>query len=128
MHELSIALSIVDGTLDELQRHGESQALAVHIRVGRLSGIDREALLFSYGIAAQETALANSRLIIEDVDIKVFCPSCGGERTCLTFPILTCADCGGLAQRVVHGGELEITGIELSDEPTAHSPSSSQNP
>jgi len=113
MHELSIALSIVDGIIDELQRRGESHASAVHVRVGRLSGVDKNALLFSYGIASQETALAESRLIIEDVEVKVFCPACGLDRSTGSFPILTCADCGALAERIVQGEELEITAIEL---------------
>lgn len=115
MHELSIALSIVDGVLDELRCRGVSQASAVHLRLGPLSGVDRDALLFSYGVACQDTALATSQLIIEDVDVVVLCPNCGQERPTKSFPILICAECGTLADRVVHGDELEITGLELED-------------
>jgi hydrogenase nickel incorporation protein HypA/HybF len=113
MHELSIAVSIVDGALEELKRHGATQATAVHLRLGRLSGVDREALLFSYGIACQDTALADSRLIIEDVDVVVLCSACGIERPTRSFPALTCAECGAFAERVVHGDELEITAMEI---------------
>jgi hydrogenase nickel incorporation protein HypA/HybF len=65
MHELSIAVSIVDGALEELRRHGAAEATAIYLRVGRLSGVDKDALQFSYGLACQETALEHSRLIIE---------------------------------------------------------------
>jgi hydrogenase nickel incorporation protein HypA/HybF len=113
MHELSIALGIVDGALEELQRRGARQASAVHLRVGRLSGVDKDALLFSYGVACQQTALARSRLVIEDVDIVILCPVCGAERRIRSFPLLTCAECGAIAERVLQGDELEITGMEV---------------
>jgi hydrogenase nickel incorporation protein HypA/HybF len=114
MHELSIAVNIVDGALEELRRQGAEQATAVHLRMGRLSGVDREALLFSYGIACQDTALADSRLVIEDVEVAILCPSCNAERPTRSFPVLTCAECGAFAKRVVHGEELEITGMEIA--------------
>ena len=114
MHELSIALNIVDGALDELKRHGAAKATALHLRLGRLAGVDKDALLFSYGLACEETPLASSQLIIEDVDVSVFCPSCESERTVLAFPILQCANCGASAERVVHGQELEIVGMEIT--------------
>jgi|SRR5581483_2693172 len=113
MHELSIALSIVDGALEELQRQGATEAGAVYLRVGRLSGVDKDALLFSYGIACQDTPLASSRLVIEDVDVMILCPVCGGERPTRAFPVLTCADCGAVADRIVCGQELEIRAMEV---------------
>jgi hydrogenase nickel incorporation protein HypA/HybF len=114
MHELSIALSIVDGALQELDRHQGAHARAIHLRLGRLSGVDRDALLFSYEVACRETPLADSRLIIEDVDVSILCPSCGGERPIRSFPLLLCAECGGAGERVVRGEELEITGMEVT--------------
>jgi hydrogenase nickel incorporation protein HypA/HybF len=113
MHELSIALSIVDGVLEELQRQGAAQASAVHVRLGRMAGVDKDALQFSYGIACHDTVLARSRLIIEDVDVLIYCPRCGAERSTHSFPVLTCAECGSSAERIVKGEELEITGMEI---------------
>jgi hydrogenase nickel incorporation protein HypA/HybF len=114
MHELSIALSIVDGALDELKRHGAAKATALYLRVGRLAGVDKDALLFSYSLACEETALASSQLVIEDVDVRVFCPSCDKEQPVLSFPILQCATCGAVTDRVVQGRELEIVGMEIA--------------
>ena len=113
MHELSIALNIVDGVLEELERQGSGQVETVHVRVGRLSGVDKDALAFSYEVACEGTALEKSRLIIEDVDVAIFCPICGAERPTREFPFLTCAECGASAERIVHGKELEITAMEM---------------
>jgi len=114
MHELSIALSIVDGALDELKRHGAAKATVLHLRLGRLAGVDKDALVFSYGLACEETALARSQLVIEDVDVRVFCPACDTEQPVLSFPILQCATCGGITDRIVQGREMEITGMEVA--------------
>jgi hydrogenase nickel incorporation protein HypA/HybF len=47
MHELSIAMSIVDMAQEELERHGGLQVQAVHLKLGRLTGVVKEALLSS---------------------------------------------------------------------------------
>jgi hydrogenase nickel incorporation protein HypA/HybF len=113
VHELSIAVSIVDGALEELRRRGAEEVIAIHVRVGRLSGVDREALLFSYSLAAQDTALARSRLVIEPVEVAIFCQQCQAERPTRDFPMLICQACGTLAGSIVRGKELEITGMEI---------------
>ena len=113
MHELSIAMGIVDGVLEELRTRGAGCPSAVHLRVGRLSGVDKEALEFSYRIASQQTALAESDLMIEDVDVFVWCVACGAERPTRAFPLLECACCGAMSAQVTRGMELEITGVEI---------------
>jgi len=114
MHELSIALSIVDGVLEEAERRGVGPVETVHLRVGRLSGIDKNALLFSYRVACENTPLADSRLLVEDVDVLIHCPACRAERSAESFPLLLCPQCGSPADRVLKGEELEITGLEIA--------------
>lgn len=67
MHELSIAMSIIDGASEEAKRHPGASVKAVHLRLGRLSGVYRDALLFSYRIAAEGTPVEGSELLIEEV-------------------------------------------------------------
>lgn len=68
MHELSIALAIVDGVAEEAGQRGGGLVRAVHLRLGRLSGVVREALLFAYDQACSGTTLEGSELRIEDVE------------------------------------------------------------
>src|ERR1700758_736179 len=114
MHELSIALSIVDGVLEEAEHRGTGPVEVVHLRVGRLSGVDKDALLFSYRVACENTPLSDSRLVIEDVEVVIHCPTCLAERSAQSWPLLMCAQCGSAADRVLHGEELEITGLEVA--------------
>ena len=48
MHELSIAMSIVEMAEEESERRGGGHIQAVHLRLGLLSGVVKEALLSSY--------------------------------------------------------------------------------
>jgi hydrogenase nickel incorporation protein HypA/HybF len=66
MYELSIAMGIVDAALEEAQKRSV-QVSGVHLRLGALSGVVKDALLFSYEVACQDTPLQGSRLIVEDV-------------------------------------------------------------
>jgi hydrogenase nickel incorporation protein HypA/HybF len=112
MHELSLALGIIDGVLEEAERRGGLKVETVHVRVGRLSGVDTDALRFAYQAAQQETPLASSRLEIEDVKAVIFCPTCAQEREAEAG--MFCPRCGSPASRIVRGDELEITALEVA--------------
>jgi hydrogenase nickel incorporation protein HypA/HybF len=72
MHELSIAVSIVDAVCEELQRRGDPKLHAVHLTMGALSGIVKESLLFAYDAACEGTPLAGTRLVIDETPGEEF--------------------------------------------------------
>ena len=94
MHELSIAMSIVDIACEEAELRGAPGVYAVHLKLGSLSGVVKEALLFSYEIACQETPLEGSKLIIEEVPIVANCPMCRQPRPVQSVQSLCCVECG----------------------------------
>ena len=67
MHELSIAMSIVEIASEEAQRQGSARVEAVHLKLGALSGVVKDALLFSWDLACEDTPIAGARLAIEEV-------------------------------------------------------------
>ncbi|MDQ3013798.1 MAG: hydrogenase maturation nickel metallochaperone HypA, partial [Acidobacteriota bacterium] len=75
MHELSIAMSIIEMATEEGEQRGV-RVIAVHLKLGRLSGVVNDALLFSWEIACADTPLSGSQLVIEDVPVVVYCPNC----------------------------------------------------
>ena len=68
MHELSIAMNIVEIAEEQLSRHGGERVSSVRLQLGRLAGVAKEALLFSFGLACEGTAVEGSQLIVEDAD------------------------------------------------------------
>ena len=68
MHELSIAMNIVELAEEEGHRIGTSRIQAVHLRLGTMAGVAKEALLFCYGAACEGTSLEGSCLVIDESD------------------------------------------------------------
>jgi len=115
MHELSIALSILDVAEEEAARHGDAPVEAIHIRMGPLSGVVKEALLSAYELATEKTPFEHSRLIIEEVPIVIYCSKCQAERSVQSVQWFCCAECGTPASQVLRGRELELAALELAE-------------
>ncbi len=115
MHELSIAMGIVYAALDEAQRRSVKVS-AVHLRLGALSGVVKDALLFSYEVACQDTLLEGSQLIVEDLPVVVFCPRCQEKRELESVQLFQCPVCGTPTMDVRQGKELEVFALEVEED------------
>ena len=115
MHELSIALSLIEGATEEAARLGNVRVEALHLRIGPLSGVVREALEFSFDLAAEGTPIAGARLAIEEVPVAVWCTACGAERELLSLQHFRCPVCDTSTPDVVRGRELELRALEVTE-------------
>jgi hydrogenase nickel incorporation protein HypA/HybF len=115
MHELSIALSLIDSATEEAERRGGAQVMALHLRLGPLSGVVKDALLFSYEVACNGTPLEGSRLVIEDVPVVIHCPECQRDQQLESIQRFCCPVCGTLSAEVVRGRELEFVAMEIEE-------------
>ncbi|MBA2732572.1 MAG: hydrogenase maturation nickel metallochaperone HypA [Acidobacteria bacterium] len=113
MHELSIAMSMIEMATEEAAKRGGVQVNAVHLKLGPLSGVVKEALLFSYEVACQGTPLEGSQLIIEDVPVVVYCPTCQAERSPASLQQFCCSVCDTPTPEVLQGKELEVVALEI---------------
>jgi len=114
MHELSIAMSIVAAVQEELETINGNGIQAVHVRVGALSGVVPDALVFSYRLATADTALEGSRLVIDPVPVTILCSHCDTERPVVSVQQMCCASCGTPGATVVQGRELMVTALEIT--------------
>lgn len=121
MHELGIALSIIEGVEEELARRDATQVVAVHLRLGPLSGVVKDALLFSYQVACEGTPLEGSSLEVEEIPIILYCAACRQERPAVSMQRLCCAVCDHPSADIRRGSELEVFALELIDEHATHS-------
>jgi hydrogenase nickel incorporation protein HypA/HybF len=113
MHELSIALSILDLAAEEAERLGGAQVHAIHLRLGPLSGVVKEALLSAYEIAREGSPLAGAELRIEETPLLAHCPTCRATKPVVSLQQLSCAECGTPTSEVVRGQELEVVALEI---------------
>jgi hydrogenase nickel incorporation protein HypA/HybF len=117
MHEMSIAMSLIELATEEGARLQPSRIAALHVRIGVLSAVVPDALRFSFDLAAEGTRLEGARLEIEVVPAAVSCEACGRESPADAWS-LQCPACGGAAT-VVGGRELELTAMEVCDDDAA---------
>ncbi len=113
MHELSIAMSIVDLVQDEARSMGDVHVGVVHLRLGQLSGVAKDALLSSYEMACFQTPLEGSQLKIEEVPVRVNCPRCQTVRPVASLQWMCCSECGTPSADIAQGRELMVTALEI---------------
>jgi hydrogenase nickel incorporation protein HypA/HybF len=132
VHELSIAANLIALAVDAIRADPGTAAAPslrveeVTLRLGRLAGVEADSLLFCYDIAARDTPLAGSRLVIEDVPVAVFCPACQAVLELPTIQSFFCPRCGQPTADIRRGRELELATIRLTDTPPG--PDGSERP
>jgi hydrogenase nickel incorporation protein HypA/HybF len=114
MHELSIALSMIDEIIEQSEVRGGLSVEAVNLKLGVFSGVDRSALLFAWDLACEGTPLAGARLMITTVPLLIHCPQCGQQRTPPSVYELCCPDCLVPAQDLITGREIEVESLEVA--------------
>jgi hydrogenase nickel incorporation protein HypA/HybF len=115
MHELSIAMSIVEMAEEESGQRGGARVCAVHLKLGALAGVVKAALLSSYEMASQGTVLQGSRLVVEELPVVAHCPKCLAPRTLDSPQWLICPECKSPASEIVQGRELQVFALELQE-------------
>lgn len=106
---------MIDLATEEAERRGGVRVSALHVKLGPLSGVVKDALLFSYEVASQGTLLEGSQLLIEDVPVVIYCRECEAERILESIQRFCCPVCGTLSSEVVKGRELEFVAMELEE-------------
>jgi len=114
MHELSIAESIVNGVLKEMEIRNISRVIAVGVKIGALSDIVPESLQFGYETLIPDTPLKGSELHIEMVPITAYCDNCQRSFQIDNF-IFVCPDCFSSRLELKQGNELQMAYIEIEN-------------
>jgi hydrogenase nickel incorporation protein HypA/HybF len=113
MHELSIAVSLVDIAAREATEAGSEKVSKVRLRIGALSGVVRDALEFSFDIAAGGTIVEGAALEIEELPVVIHCPACDADRELPGVFRFRCPVCDTPSADIRQGKELEITSLEI---------------
>jgi hydrogenase nickel incorporation protein HypA/HybF len=98
---------------EEAERRGATGVAAVHLKLGPLSGVLKEALVSAYELAGENSPLEHTRLVIEETPVVVYCPQCDTERPAVSPQEIRCSSCGTITPQIVSGRELEVTALEL---------------
>jgi hydrogenase nickel incorporation protein HypA/HybF len=117
VHELSIATSLIAAADEAARAAGAARVERLHLRLGALSGVVRDALDFAYAFAAEGTLLEGSELVVEDLPVVVFCPTCEAERELASITRFRCPVCDTPTGDVRQGREIEISHLDVEPGP-----------
>ncbi len=114
MHELSVAGAVLTSLEEYVAKNG-GEIRKISLTLGRLGGVDPEALRFAWPMALAASgnkALEHCELEIELLPLSFLCRSCGG--TCEAEKLLLNCPACGTESLVRNGGrELLIKSIEV---------------
>ena len=117
MHELSIATSIVEIAGEHALQEGGGRVTSVTLRIGRLSCVHEDALRSSFELVTEGTPLAGASLLMIEVPVRIWCPTCQTEVELPGIQRFACPACGHLSGDVRAGRELDIESIQIEAEP-----------
>lgn len=113
MHELGIALWMLERASEVARRCGAGRVEAVEARIGELSGVEPSALRFAFEAARAAVPLCECAVLkVQWVPVRVSCPACGVEGAPGPFSF-ACGACANPETTVVAGEELELVAVEI---------------
>jgi hydrogenase nickel incorporation protein HypA/HybF len=118
MHEMSIALAVVDQVEQAARSRHAHGVRHVHVDVGELAGVVPDSLGFCFELACAGTALEGCELIIRSVPGRASCAPCGRTWDTGLPPDMVCAQCRGAAGELLSGRELTITEVHWAAQPS----------
>ncbi len=114
MHELSIAKSIIQIIEKAFESDFNKKITKVHLNIGRLSGIETDALTFGFSIIRKDTILANAELEINLINGLAKCKKCGTSFEMNSYGI-PCPNCAEFSIDILQGKDMKVTQISVED-------------
>lgn len=107
MHELSMIQEILLVLKNSSEENNISSIKSVKLVVGKLVAVLPDSMQFCFDVLAKEPPFVNTRLEIEEIDIRVACKSCGKESVVADHRFY-CIFCGSSTVEVVAGNEFYV--------------------
>jgi hydrogenase nickel incorporation protein HypA/HybF len=110
MHEYSLVHALLERVEVEARSRGAIAVRRVGVRIGALSGVDRQLFATAYDLCRPGTACAAAELTIAGDAVSWRCDACGA-----VIPegsVLTCPTCH-LPARLTGGDALTLEHLEL---------------
>jgi len=118
MHEMSIAMQMVDQVI-ELARENKAIGIdEVELEIGRMQLVVPEALEMAFSVAVSGTLAAGAKLRIVEREIEAVCEDCGTDYK-PGIDCYLCPQCGQANARIVAGNDIIIKSLVCETEQEA---------
>ncbi len=112
MHEMSLCESVLQILEDNAKSQGFSRVRKVWLEIGELSGVEPEAMRFSFEVIRSGTLAEQASLEIIQVPGEAWCIPCGKNvRVKQRFD--ACPECGSYQLQINGGDEMKIKELEV---------------
>ena len=112
MHEMSIAMNIVDLAVETANNNNAKKINSIILELGTLSGVVRDALEFCFESACKGTKAEGAELEIIEINGKAHCANCQ-----LYFDtnqmVANCPECNEYIFDIQGGRELKIKSLNV---------------
>ena len=105
-------MSLIEAVEEESERH-EGRVQAIHLKLGPLSGVVKDALLSAFEIAREGTPVAEAELVVEETPVIIYCAHCQARQPVASLEWFCCPVCETPSAEVVSGKELELVALEI---------------
>jgi hydrogenase nickel incorporation protein HypA/HybF len=110
MHELSIALSIIELVEEEARKASASVITKVEVEIGTMAGVENDALLFAWDSAKLDTMASLAPLEIHSIQAEAHCLECGHDFPAEHF-FVQCPKCNSYHYQITRGKELRVSSL-----------------
>ncbi len=111
MHEMSIALSMMELVSENARMNGAKKISRINVVVGNRSGVSADSLRFCFDALKEDTIAGRAELSIEETTATARCAACDGDVVLGPYEF-ACPVCGGPVA-AKGGEELSVRSIEI---------------
>lgn len=111
MHEMSVAMSLVELVVETAREQNAVRVKRVTIDVGVQAGVNPDSLRFCFDACAKGTVLGGSELVINRISATGYCAVCEKEMV-IIGPYSLCDICVGPV-KLLTGDELQVRSVEV---------------
>jgi hydrogenase nickel incorporation protein HypA/HybF len=108
MHEMTIAVEILDCVLDVAGRHHATRIQEIEVEVGAMRQVVPEALELAFRAAAEGTPAAGAVLRLTELKVAAVCSDCGAEYAPDIDSSFACPGCGQANPRIAAGNDIVL--------------------
>lgn len=112
MHEMSLMASLLEIIEDQARAEGFASVSRVVLEIGRLAGVEAEAMRFAFDVGTRGTLAEGAVLDIEETPGRGRCAACGGEAPLEAF-YDPCPACGSGPLEILTGRELRVVSLDV---------------
>jgi len=112
MHEMTIAMNIVDIVCKQANEEKAHKINSVELEIGSLSGIMIDSLKFCFETACKNTIANRAELNINEIEAMAFCKSCEKEFK-IESDFSPCPTCKNFNYEMKKGKELSIKSFNI---------------